>query len=372
LNRRGLQQKYPFIRGFIATDCADCTGIKELRAAIERETDQLKHLRAAFPKSWFAIKDKLAGMKERLKRSFVSFEEYRMLCTENGEKEAAAQDSLATHLHNLGIALNYKDDPRLRDTHVLNPHWVTNGIYTVLNASLLKEQKGEPRLTDAAHILNAAEYPRNMHRFLFDLMKKFQLCFTFPDDDSHYLIPELLDKQEAMEAAEFRPSECLNFEYRYPVLPEGLLPRFIVRTHSLSAGLPRWRTGVVLAFEGNRALVKADVQDKRVFIAVSGPATGRRRLLTIIRSDFERIHADISKLKPDALVPVPGKSKEARVMPVIVREVNWKRAPFAKLQALPKDGKAVMEWPSKDAAWRNVSEGIERVVVELRKKHRLD
>jgi internalin A len=55
LNRRGLQQKYPFIRGFIATDCVDRTGLQELRAAIERETDQLKHLRADFPTSWFAI-----------------------------------------------------------------------------------------------------------------------------------------------------------------------------------------------------------------------------------------------------------------------------------------------------------------------------
>jgi hypothetical protein len=30
-----------------------------------------------------------------------------------------------------------------------------------------------------------------------------------------------------------------------------------------------------------------------------------------------------------------------------------------------------MKWPSKDSAWRNVSEGIERVVEELRKKNRL-
>ena len=149
LNRRGLQQKYPFIRGFVATDCGDRTGMNELRAAIERETDQLKHLRADFPASWFAIKDKLAEMKEKLMRSFVSFDEYRELCAENGEKEAAGQNSLATHLHNLGIALNYRDDPRLRDTHVLNPHWVTNGIYTILNAPRLLNQKGELRLAEA-------------------------------------------------------------------------------------------------------------------------------------------------------------------------------------------------------------------------------
>lgn len=59
---------------------------------------------------------------------------------------------------------------------------------------------------------------------------------------------------------------------------------------------------------------------------------------------------------------------EARVIPVIVRDCNWRIAPFAKLQALPENGKAVKEWPGKDSAWRNVAEGIERVVEEMRKK----
>jgi internalin A len=351
-----------------------------------------------------------------------------------------------------------------------------------------------------------------MHRFLFDLMKKFQLCFAFPDDELRYLIPELLDKQEAVETDAFPPSECLNFEYRYSVLPEGMLSRFIVRTHTLNVGLPRWRTGVVLAFEGNSALVKADVQDRRVFIRVSGPRAGRRRLLAVIRSDFDRIHADL-KLRPEAFVSIPDRPEvsiryqrlltfeskgvetfpqdigedvvhvhvrelldgvdlegmrqtgarvrcsatvfvsyshkderfkdelethlkllqrvgliaewhdrkieagddwkaridehleradivlllvsadfiasdycyeqemmralqrhaagAARVIPVVVRDVNWRLAPFADLQALPKDGMAVNEAPSRDAAWRSVSEGIERVAQHIQNTDRL-
>jgi internalin A len=73
-------------------------------------------------------------MKVTLKRNYISFEEYRHICEENNEKSLRAQESLAFSLHSLGIVLNYKDDPRLRDTNVLNPHWVTNGIYKVLNS----------------------------------------------------------------------------------------------------------------------------------------------------------------------------------------------------------------------------------------------
>jgi internalin A len=56
---------------------------------------------------------------------------------------------------------------------------------------------------------------------------------------------------------------------------------------------------------------------------------------------------------------------EAVVVPVIVRDVSWKGAPFSKLQALPTDGKAVTIWENKDSAWRSVSEGIERLVEQL-------
>ena len=62
------------------------------------------------------------------------------------------------------------------------------------------------------------------------------------------------------------------------------------------------------------------------------------------------------------------KNRQARVIPVILRDVNWERAPFAHLQALPENAKAVTTWPDRDTAWRNVSEGIEKVVVDIRKR----
>ena len=301
LNRSELKQKFPAVRDFIRTDCEDGTGIKDLRKAIERETDRLEHLRDPFPSSWFQIKDQLARMEE----NYLSFPEFRKVCAQHQEEDEAAQDALAGYLHSLGIALNYKDDPRLQDTHVLNPRWVTNGIYKILNSERLEKQKGEIRLGDLSGILDSNEYPPNMRRFLFDLMRKFDLCFIFPHDDTHYLIPELLDKQQPQEAEGFKIKDCLNFQYHYPVLPEGLLPRFIVRTHVLSAGLRRWRTGVILQFDGCRALVKADVQDKKVFIPVSGPAANRRRLLAVIRSHFEEIHQSVRRLQPEEMVPLP-------------------------------------------------------------------
>ncbi len=301
VNRAALQQKFPNIQKFIPTDCEAEIGIEQLRTTIERETDALEHLRDAFPSSWVTIKNRLSGMEN----DYISFEKYRDICQHDGETDFGAQNSLAVHLHSLGIALNYKDDPRLRDTHVLNPHWVTNGIYTLLNASELADTKGELAADCLSRTLDSTAYPLERHGFLLELMRKFELCLRFEEDENRFLIPDLLDKQQPPEAADFKLEECLNFRYAYPILPEGLLPRFIVRTHVLSEHHLRWRTGVILHFEGNRALVKADRADRCVTISVDGPIESRRRLLTIIRYDCDRIHSSF-KSKPQELVPVPS------------------------------------------------------------------
>lgn len=509
LNRRALITKYPFIAqgGFIATDCKDAIGIRDLREKILYETNNLEHLRDPFPLSWFAIKGKLGKMGT----NYLTFDEYRRVCSENGESDCKAQDILSTYLHNLGIVLNYKDDPRLQDTHVLNPHWVTKGIYKILNSNALAQTKGEISLQDLTTLLDSNEYPRSMHSFIFDLMKKFELCFSY-FDEYRYLIPELLDKQEPEETATFVANECLNFQYDYPILPEGLLPRFIVRTHTLSEGLFRWRSGVILKFGQSKALVKADAEDKKVNIHVTGKTARQRcELLGIIRLDFERIHYDIPNLNPQAMVPIPDhygiaipyedllimeqegikemqkvvnkrvlnlniedlltgvdlkdpfiterldkirngvlrlfyvyshkdeqlrdelenhlkllerrklitswhdmkiqpgyerhekinenlnqadiilllisadfiasdycydiemqhalerhNNNEAHVIPIIVRDVNWSNAPFAKLQVLPTNRKAVKSWLDRDEAWRNVSEGLEKVIKQIK------
>src|SRR4051794_8767134 len=55
----------------------------------------------------------------------------------------------------------------------------------------------------------------------------------------------------------------------------------------------------------------------------------------------------------------------ARVIPVILRPVDWHTAPFGKLQALPQDGKAVTEWSNRDKAFTEVARGIREVVKGL-------
>ncbi|MSP38112.1 MAG: TIR domain-containing protein [Deltaproteobacteria bacterium] len=56
---------------------------------------------------------------------------------------------------------------------------------------------------------------------------------------------------------------------------------------------------------------------------------------------------------------------EIKVVPIIVRAVDWSDAPFARLQALPKDAVPVMSWKNHDEAWLDVEKGIKNAIQEI-------
>jgi len=56
-------------------------------------------------------------------------------------------------------------------------------------------------------------------------------------------------------------------------------------------------------------------------------------------------------------------SGAARVIPILLREVDWTGAPFSKLQALTQDAKPVTSWPNQDEAFANIARGIRQVAI---------
>jgi hypothetical protein len=56
---------------------------------------------------------------------------------------------------------------------------------------------------------------------------------------------------------------------------------------------------------------------------------------------------------------------EAIVVPIVVRNCLWQHTPFAKLQALPKDAKAISSWGDRDDAFTTIAESIRQVAEQL-------
>ncbi|MEO8045903.1 MAG: COR domain-containing protein [Nitrospirota bacterium] len=301
VDRNALREKYPFIVDFIDTDCKAGTGISALKQTMKKTAKRLPAVRLSFPSAWWAIKEAL----EKKDRDHLSYSDYRALCARLGEPSESKQDSLAIVLHALGVALNYADDVRLRDTTILNPHWVTNGIYTLLRDATRADGSGELHLKDVQRVL-PKETPA-MQRYMVELMRRFELAFPLNEAGDRWLVAQRLAEQQPNLCTEWQGSNVTHLRYHYTTLPEGLVPRFITRTYPLSEGQPRWVNGVILEEDGCRALIRADQAERLVTVAVRGEPAERRRLLGLIRADFQRIHSDIEGLSPKEEIELADK-----------------------------------------------------------------
>ncbi|MFN6436523.1 MAG: COR domain-containing protein [Nostoc sp. DedSLP01] len=301
IDQRGLRQKYPAIKGIMSISCQTGEGIEQLQLAITNQIANLDHIHDPLPQSWFQVKTRL----EQMEQDYIPYSEYESLSQEEQVSDALSQATLIELLHQLGIVLNFRDDPRLGEMGVLNPEWVTNGVYKILNDNrLMTEFRGILDRTQLNRILNNSRYPGNKPLFIVDMMRKFELCFPLEDGNGdRYLIPDLLPKEEP---ATGDWESGLAFQYHYSVLPNSIISRFIVRMHHQSDRQTWWRSGIVLKHRGNRALVKSDREDRKIFITISGSPSTRRELLAMIRSQFYAIHQTIKGLIPEEKVPIPG------------------------------------------------------------------
>ncbi len=180
--------------------------------------------------------------------------------------------------------LRFVDEPRLRDTSVLNPHWVTDGVYRLLRAKDGPGSDGTLTLTEEAW----AALPGNT-----DAAARFLL----------WLIPELLPPNEP--AHGIRPETSLNLEYHYSYLPTGLMPRFIVRMHNAVAEQTCWKNGVVLRIDGCRVVVRSSREEKKVFVSVEGRQPASRRALAVVRQNLASVHAGMRHLVWQEMVSLP-------------------------------------------------------------------
>jgi TIR domain len=86
-------------------------------------------------------------------------------------------------------------------------------------------------------------------------------------------------------------------------------------------------------------------------------------VLLLVSADF--LASDYCYSKEMKRAMARHESGEAIVIPVILRPVDWHDTPFAKLLALPKDGKPVTVWPKRDVAYVDIVKGIKRALQAL-------
>ncbi len=321
VNRKTLQEKYPQIRDFFRLSAKTDKGLDEFREALRREIDRADTRRTPFPKHWLAVKEHFSNMEA----DYIESAEYRRVCEANGVTRQFSQDVLLQFLHDLGVVINFRNLKNF-DTQILNPLWLTNGVYRIINSEIVANAGGLLHEDDFDKVINdprykkenmsdrVFEYPKGKLQYIVRVMQEFELCFQL--DPRTYVVPQLLPVQEP----EFKTEGALlRFEIHFPdFLPDSIFPRLMVKLHTFIAGFSEavtsshrltenaWRTGMVLHkpnIFNALARVRWDKEDQKILVDVCGEE--RRRFLSFIRETVKEIVGDFTNLNFSELVPIP-------------------------------------------------------------------
>lgn len=337
LDRTTLNELYGPIVAWVPTECLpddDCPGaeqsIKNLLDALTKAADKMEEPRKRFPRKFTAIKEWLEAEGAK-KITYLEEKQFRDGCVARHMTERKDQDAVAELMHELGVAMNYARDERLRDTTVLSPDWLANGIYAILRANMMlpdRQLVPDAILTEAkiGEILAVAAQPpiemldahvySGKWDFLLRLMNLFQLSFPLDEGFSRQLCPTLLGAEPPAGTDEPADGERVQLRYEFEVLPAPLLPRFIVQNFGLINRELLWQRGAMLRYEDARAKVWATADEKYLFATASGKESDRRELLAIIRGTLASLFKEYKRLRvteqfmfSDQWVPVAALKK---------------------------------------------------------------
>jgi len=118
------------------------------------------------------------------------------------------------------------------------------------------------------------------------------------------------------------------------------------------------RSGLVRAWYDRKLCAGSDVECE-----ISSHFETADLILLLVSADF--LDSDYCYSKELRTAMKRHLAGESRVIPVIIRPVEWCDTCFANLLALPRDGKPITSWPQRDAAFLDVAKGIRRAVEEI-------
>jgi hypothetical protein len=245
-------------------------------------------------------------VKEELERRFAKDKTVEHITKEEFGKIADQYDvedkeQLLRDLHSLGISLWYQE-MEAYNTLVLNPEWISHGVYQMINWAD-KEKKYGLTLNDFLTVFEGENrYPKDQHRFLFDLMKHCELAYEITGQ-TRLIIPCLLPEDRPEALPDFPVGESLMLEYvAEQILPPDTISRFIVRHHQEIKEWLVWRHGVVLEDGlGSTALVRErgtpSARGRIISVCVRG--TNRTAYIAKLRNTLDAIFKVYKSKKPE-------------------------------------------------------------------------
>ena len=306
VERKTLQNRYPSIQDYYSFDIwsEDQEKLKSFRGAV---ADLLRNNpawnRQEISADAYRIKEELRTHFENNRADSITREQFDEIA-EKTDASPEMHGKILEDLHTLGICLWYNtEDMRDFNQLVLNPDWISNGIYKIINWGDKKE-KHIMSVDDVTEIFTGEDkprYPRDKIRFLFKLMNVYELAFF---KDSQIFVPILLPADRPDTFPDFPDDERLTMCFHVEkALPPNVVSRLIVR-HNEELGDENevWRKGAVLRYCSGDAIALAIEDERSIHVRVKG--ADKTQYISHLRDTLKAIFESYKEMHPDVLYEV--------------------------------------------------------------------
>jgi len=293
-----------------------------------------------FTDAHFNVLTKLQKFTPR--KAFLEETEFNQICNQFEVKQDGdlSRQWLLKLLDDLGVIIHF-EKILWSKAYVLNPHWLTYGVYTVLYEDKTKRQQGRVSLQDVHDFLNqqpvktddgvTLKYSPDRCQFIIEAMEQFKLCYCVDMKDKIYMIPDLLSSDQPKEL-DFDKTVALAFDFDFEgLLPRHLIANLIVRRHHEIHNEMVWQNGVYFYSENfeARALIQADYYNRRFSLWVNGK--GASRYFSVLHDDIMQMLGKMKKYQEWVVLPERYR-KNQQTLP---------RVPFRTLLANERKGNRI-------------------------------
>ena len=212
----------------------------------------------SFPEPWEKVRKKIIALgSPDSQKYYISQEEFREECRNNGIENEDIQTWLLDWFNDLGECFSYEFDEERqdlkKDLKVLDPAWLTNAIYIIIREAgdlalngIVPHEGIQKKLDHSDKgTLKGVSYDADECDYVLEVMRKFRLSYKIPGKRQEFIPALLRDKMPA----DLQPTDANNvisYEMRYKYLPENVIHNLMIAMYPYLDHERCWRKGMVI------------------------------------------------------------------------------------------------------------------------------
>lgn len=261
---------------------------------------------------------------ENMDQDYLTAKKYRELCLQFNITDEQLQEGLLEWFKDLGVCYYYKAtslNTLLESLHVLNPAWLTNGIYRLIlrtpqNGILSHETiKDVLRATNPNDIIPQKIYTPEETEYILYVMRKFEISLAI--GNGRELIPLKMTKSTPESINSFDKRTALHLSWKANYIPNTVMHRLIIRKHNELDMDCLWRFGAHFVSQDHKQSALAYMSDARIDVFVQGQ--DKRQYMEEFRKEIIRILAELN-LSTDEMIHFYWENIEREVSYIDVLE----------------------------------------------------